>query len=346
MPRALTRVVRQGPQGVQVKLEQLPDFARVYEKLRSEPKRTAARRGFGRRRGGGRPRGPLPDAAVLGDAWLGPAVADGLLSPVLGAEEEAWWAHVPPALRRVARRAPGSGAVSDYGFVWGVPFRWGCACIAFRRDRVPPERRSAGAWGWGDLWHPGLAGRVGLGESARFLGALTLLRMGASANVEDLADVGLREFAGEFTALRRQVRVASEDSALKALEAGDVWAAALWTGPALAAAVARSPKIELAVPAAGTLLWADLMVSPSRPLGSPPASPLVPLWHDFLLEPARAEPSLGLSRGSASPHLFPPLGDGARGKFIPPDSCLERSDFLEPLSDIALAQLQKVVLAL
>ena len=72
----------------------------------------------------------------------------------------------------------------------------------------------------------------------------------------------------------------------------------------------------------------------------------MPLWHDFLLEPARAEPSLGLSRGSASPHLFPPLGDGARGKFIPPDSCLERSDFLEPLSDIALAQLQKVVLAL
>lgn len=335
---------------MQVKLEQLPDFARVYEALRRgrepPPQGGAGLRRWrqGRRTGGG----PLPDAAVLGDAWLGPAVADGLLDPLVGADEAAWWGHVPPALRRVARRAPGSGAVSEYGFVWGAPFRWGCACIAYRQDRVPPERQSPGAWGWGDLWHPGLAGRVGLAESARFLGALTLLRMGASANAEDLSDVGVRAFAAEFAALRAQVRVSSEESALKALEAGDVWAAALWTGPALASAVARSPKIALAVPDAGTLLWADLMVSPARLLGGQPASPLVPLWHEFLLEPARAEPALGLSRGSASVHLLSSggRGQGREGNFLPSEGCLQRSEFLEPLSEGALEQLREVVLAL
>ena len=335
---------------MQVKLEQLPDFARVYEALRrgSETPRQGGL-GLTRRRQGRSTKGaPLPDAAVLGDAWLGPAVADGLLDPLVGAEEATWWGHVPPALRRVARRAPGSGAVSDYGFVWGAPFRWGCACIAYRRDRVPPERQGPGAWEWADLWHPGLAGRVGLAESARLLGALTLLRMGASANAEDLSDVGVRAFAAEFAALRAQVRVGSEESALKALEAGDVWAAALWTGPALASAVARSPKIALAVPDAGTLLWADLMVSPARPLGSQPASPLVPLWHEFLLEPARAEPALGLSRGSATVHLLPSRGGGpgGAGKFFPSEGCLQRSEFLEPLSEVALEQLRDVVLAL
>lgn len=189
---------------------------------------------------------------------------------------------------------------------------------------------------------------MGLAESARFLGALTLLRMGASANAEDLSDVGVRAFAAEFAALRAQVRVSSEESALKALEAGDVWAAALWTGPALASAVARSPKIALAVPDAGTLLWADLMVSPARLLGGQPASPLVPLWHEFLLEPARAEPALGLSRGSASVHLLSSggRGQGREGNFLPSEGCLQRSEFLEPLSEGALEQLREVVLAL
>ena len=101
-------------------------------------------------------------------------------------------------------------------------------------------------------------------------------------------------------------------------------------------------------PDAGTLLWADLMVSPARPLGSQPASPLVPLWHEFLLEPARAEPALGLSRGSASVHLLPSRGGGpgGAGKFFPSEGCLQRSEFLEPLSEVALEQLRDVVLAL
>ena len=65
-------------------------------------------------------------------------------------------------------------------------------------------------------------------------------------------------------------------------------------------------------------------------------------------EPARAEPALGLSRGSASVHLLPSGGGGRgrEGKFLPSEGCLQRSEFLEPLSEGALEQLRKVVLAL
>ena len=61
-----------------VKVEQVQQLGQVYEGLRDM-------------QGAGKQKRRRPaDLAVLGDAWLGPAVADGLLQPIVGAERSRW----------------------------------------------------------------------------------------------------------------------------------------------------------------------------------------------------------------------------------------------------------------
>jgi len=97
-----------------------------------------------------------------------------------------------------------------------------------------------------------------------------------------------------------QVRLFSQSEARRALAAGDVWA---WVGPSeeLLPAVASSSNVRLVAPASGTALWADLWVVPAAAgtNGADSAegdagertepSPLLPLWLEFGLQPARCE---------------------------------------------------------
>ena len=90
----------------------------------------------------------------------------------------------------------------------------------------------------------------------------------------------------------------SERDASRALAAGDVWAL---VGPSeqMLAAAARSSNVKLAAPASGTALWADLWTVPaaagadagcSAEDDAPMPSPLLPLWIEFALQPARYYP--------------------------------------------------------
>ena len=307
-----------------VKVEQVQQLGQVYEGLRDM-------QGAGKRK-----RRHPADLAVLGDAWLGPAVADGLLQPIVGAERSRWWGLLPPELRRLVRRDAAGGG-SSHGWVWGVPYRWGCAAIVYRKDKL---RR--GVDGWRDLFRAELAGKVGFVGSTRMLLACALQSLGLSVNPDDLHRHP--EVQQRLEALVRNVRVFGESDALKALEVGDVWATVAWTSPQVHNLVARNNKVGVAVPGEGTVLFCDVMVTPARSAESPPRSPLTELWLDFVTQPARAEPHLGLSQGAASFHTLeggPPAG---KGKLMPGPETLGRSEFLYPLPDAALAQLRGMVL--
>ena len=96
-----------------------------------------------------------------------------------------------------------------------------------------------------------------------------------------------------------QVRLFSQSEARRALASGDVYA---WVGPSeeLLPAAASSSNVRIVAPASGTALWADLWCVPAaagaedaaaaarkdRPWPEP--SPLLPLWFEFALQPARS----------------------------------------------------------
>jgi len=292
--------------------------------------------------GGGREGAAGADAVSLGDAWLAPAVAAGLLAPVPVAAAARWRARLPAAWEALCTRLPdGSLApAAAGGRLYGVPYRWGATLLALRTGR--PE--AAGLSDWSGLCAPQLAGRLALPAAPRELLAIALLSLGVRPNTLRLRDLpaaaGAEALEERLRLLaRRQARLldAGDGSALKALATGDVWAAAGEASEVLAFA-RRTPGIRVIAPASGTLLWADVWALPAARAAD--ASPLLGQWYDFTTSPARAAPAAGL-RGGAAPGLLPPppaqppppcaADCELVGGCMPSAAVLARSSFLAPL---------------
>lgn len=64
----------------------------------------------------------LADVVTLGDAWLGPAIARGLLAPIPGAEGARWWRRLPRRWQRLARRNA-HGFPDERGEIYAAPYR-------------------------------------------------------------------------------------------------------------------------------------------------------------------------------------------------------------------------------
>lgn len=64
----------------------------------------------------------LADVATLGDAWLGPAIARGLVQSIPGAETYRWHRLLPPRLQQLVRR-DARGQYDPHGQVYGAPYR-------------------------------------------------------------------------------------------------------------------------------------------------------------------------------------------------------------------------------
>ena len=294
--------------------------------------------------------GEAADALTLGDAWLGPAVAAGLLAPIPRAEGARWRSRLPAGWEALVRRG-GDGSPSPHGALFGVPYRWGCTLLALRTDRGPACDECSD---WEGLWAPGLAGRVAVPASSRELLALALRSLGCSPNTPSPRRLppGVSAAAVEErvrTLWGRQARTLAEGGgALKALALGDVWAV-VGSSIELLAFAQRTPNVRVIAPASGTQLWADLWVLPARRAAAPGGpSPLLPQWYDFTTSPARAQPAMGVKMG-ASPLLMPPfLPEGepparsaprpcaedaalVRGGLFPSPAVLSRSAFLLPL---------------
>ena len=323
---------------VKFKMTTCASVAEVYSNLANDGKKTRG-----------------ADCATLGDEWLAPAIANGLIQPVPNAESSMWYRSLPPVWRALVRRDPRTGEVSSSGLIYGAPYRFGCAMLAYRKDKlpkgVPPPRD------WEDLFDPRLKGLIGMPNAPRLVLSAALKAEGLSANAADVGGVDGRVSARVRT-LRENVKVFDDLQYSQAIACGDC---AVVVGPSedIFSVARRSTLIGLAVPRSGTTLWSDCWVVPtaaSRNKGGVP-SPLVEQWIDYTLSPGRINMRVGL-KGGVSPLMFdgggvqsgfarypmvsrPVLGkdegDMLKG-WIPDDSVWAASEFQLPLSPRARAQ--------
>lgn len=311
---------------------QIADMFRLLQRWKSP--QTARRRWLPIPLPTDQPRQPArADLVTLGDAWLQPAIEQGLIRPL---QPEAWehWSSIPEAWRRISQRDE-QGLVSSSGQVWGAPYRWGTTVIAYRKDKFernglkPPQD-------WADLWQPGLRGRLSLLDQDREVIGLVLKKLGQSYNVADPAAVtGLVE---EARSLHQQVKFYSSTAYLEPLLLGDTWAAVGWSTDVL-------PRLEsqrhlaVVVPQSGTALWADLWVQAATPL-SDAVLGLMNEWIDFCWNPAIAG-QFSLASRAVSP-IVPSLERAtlpqslqADQVLLPLPEVLARCEFLEPLPEAA-----------
>ncbi|KAG2487410.1 hypothetical protein HYH03_013979 [Edaphochlamys debaryana] len=254
----------------------------------------------------------IADAVTLGDAWLAPAVARGLVQPLRGAEGYRWWRLLPERMRQLVRRNPVTGLADPNGLVFGAPYRWGATLVAYRRDRLL-RRGGTPLLDWSDLLQPSLKGRIAMTDSPRELlaAALRSLGLGANAGAAELAAAGLSEqdLKDRVAALRAQVRLFSSRDHCRALQAGDVWAV-VGDSSDLVLVAERSGNVELVSPLSGTQLWADVWAVPSGARGGhrqQGPSPLLAPWIEFTLSPGRVTGQPGL-KGGAPVAMLPDPG--------------------------------------
>lgn len=276
----------------------------------------------------------LADVATLGDAWLGPAIARGLVQSIPGAETYRWHRLLPPRLQQLVRR-DARGQYDPHGQVYGAPYRWGATLLLYRKDRL--LRR--GGWpllDWSDLMQPLLRGRVAMVDSPRELVAVALrtliaereqqqqqqerqergqqgskegavagrrdARLSVNASAAELAAAGITEdvLRERVAALRAQVRLFSSRDHIRALQAGDVWAV-VGSSQDLVLVAERGSSMELVAPLSGTQLWADVWAVPAGARGGnrqEGPSPLLPVWFEFTLSPGRITGQPGLKAGA------------------------------------------------
>lgn len=278
---------------------------------------------------------PLADLVTLGDYWLAKAIQQGLIQP-LALTELSNWQQLPEIWQTLVRRDQ-QGNLDPAGQIWAAPYRWGTTVMAYRADKF----RDLG-WtptDWSDLWRSPIKGRIALLDQPREVMGLTLKKLGKSYNTADLNTVASLE--AELSALHQQVRFYSSDTYLQPLVLGDVWLAVGWSRDVLAL-MRRNPDIKAVVPRSGTALWADVWVNPS---GSARQNlPLVEQWINFgwQTEPAT---QLSLLNQAASPVLMEekrraslPAALQTNALLLPDPQVLQRSEFLAPLSETAIAQ--------
>lgn len=321
-PQAIGRFRRQGGP---VRVSLMPQLADGLAMLQDLTARAAAN-GPGWRHwlpgGGG---STVPDLITLGDTWLADAIAADLLQP-FAPEDWALPVQWPgwTRWRQVIQRA---------GNIWGVPYRWGTAVLAYRRDKL--------AWmptHWEDLWRPDLHQRLSLPDTPRLPLGLTLKTLGAGFNEPDPSGIaGLR---AKLARLQEKTRYYSSRDYLQPLVLGDTWAAVGWSADVLALA-RQYPNIGAVVPAEGTVLWADLWVRPRQE--TPTAlSQRGRDWLAFCGQPETARLLTRFARGT-SPVVFPEI-DTPDLEIGP--GVMTRSEFLLPLPEAVWEQYRSLWLAM
>ncbi|XP_006854235.2 uncharacterized protein LOC18443994 isoform X1 [Amborella trichopoda] len=306
------------------------------------------------------------DLITIGDSWMNLAICEGIIEPILDAEEQDWYSSLPDKWKVYLRRNK-NGQLDPRGKIWGAPYRWGSMVIAYNKTKF--ERHNvAPIEDWKDLWRPELAGKISMVDAPREVLGAVLKYMGASYNSNDFSSQvsgGRTAVLQKFSALRRQVRLFDSMHYLKAFGAGDVWVAVGWSSDVLPAAK-RMPNVTVVVPKSGTSLWADLWAIPAASTFATDRiggrvrgpSPLIHQWIEFCLQPARALPfcqeivpgasPLALTRPynfieslettSGAPKLETNLIAG-----LPPPEILCKCEFLEPLSKEAFVDYQWLI---
>jgi putative spermidine/putrescine transport system substrate-binding protein len=289
---------------------------------------------------------PRPATLVsLGDYWLAEAIRQELIQPL---PELSQSGQLPARWQALAKRDR-QGNFSPTGQVWGAPYRWGMTVIAYRKDKF----RNLG-WqptDWTDLWRPELRQRFSLLDHPREVIGLTLKTLNQSYNTENLDAV--TELKKQLVALNQQAKFYSSNAYLQPLMLGDTWAAVGWSNEVLSL-MRRNQEISAIAPLSGTALWADLWVQEKRnrkteakstqttqPI-EPMLSQLTRQWIDFWWQPEIANQLSQFSSG-VSPIVTPAQPSSPAKRLLLADaSVFDRSEFLQPLSQQAIADFRSL----
>lgn len=279
---------------------------------------------------------PVPDLVTLGDYWLRKAIQQQLIEP-LPLERVSTWESLSPRWHQLAQRDK-AGLPDNSGKLWGAPYRWGTTLIAYNRNQF--DRLDWQPQDWPDLWKRELRGHLSLLDQPREIIGLTLKMLGKSYNEPNPEQVP--ELKEKLVALNRQAKFYSSQAYLQPLVLGDTWAAVGWSDD-LIPLVQRHKHLEAVVPATGTALWADLWVRPAR-LSNQQTDAEEAAWQrwiEFCWKPQIAEQISSLTN-AVSPILTQAdtedLPKASRQALLPSEETLERSEFLQPLPESAIAQ--------
>ncbi len=296
---------------------------------------------------GGRKDDPvISDLVTLGDYWLTPAIAQGLIQP-LDIEQLQQWQQLPPRWQTLVQRDR-QGNLDPNGQVWGAPYRWGSTAIAYRVDKL--QKLGWQPNDWSDLWRPELRDRLSLLDQPREVIGLALKKLGHSYNTEDLSKIP--QLKPELQSLHALVKLYSSDSYLQPLILGDTWVAVGWSTDILPI-LQRYSNLAAVIPASGTALWADLWVRPAakkqtnketNSANNSKSNDLWSQWIDFCWEPSIMQ-QISLRTRAASPMLNHERADLPKELqknplLLPEAELLEKSEFIQVLSPETTQQYQ------
>ncbi|KAM3115372.1 extracellular solute-binding protein [Phormidesmis sp. 146-33] len=279
-----------------------------------------------------------PDLVTLGDYWLETAIRQGLIQP-LNPDNWQQWKQLPDRWRNIVTRND-RGIPDPKGKVWAAPYRWGSTVIIYRKD-IFRQKDLQLPTDWSDLWREDLKGHISLPDQPREVIGLTLKHLGKSYNTADLKTVPNLE--SELLRLHQQVKFYSSDTYLQPLLLDDIWLAVGWSTDVLPL-IQRNQPIAAVFPPSGTALWTDLWVRPARVQN---ASNLLSDWINYCW---RTDVATQLSQFSfaASPILttlnsttLPPEVQ-SNPLLMPRAESLDRSEFLEPLTDTTVEQYRRL----
>ena len=245
------------------------------------------------------------DMVTLGDVWLQPTIANGLIQPLRGAKSSAWWKKLPYEFRELVLRDT-NGLYDPDGEVYGCPYNWGATVIAVRTDKAN-SALGGPVNDWKDLYNMALRGKVGMVASTREVVGSVLKGSGVSYNASASRIRATafgdnergRTIRDTLDALGGQVRLytSKPSEGLKALSAGDLWAFVGWSSDLIQYA-RRSPNITLVAPVSGTSLWADVMTMPTGCPNPRIARPFFDEWCKMMVDPIFCVPSKGIAGGA------------------------------------------------
>ncbi|MDR9404273.1 MAG: extracellular solute-binding protein, partial [Halothece sp. Uz-M2-17] len=279
----------------------------------------------------------IPNLVTLGDIWLEKAIQKQLIQP-LDITSVSNWNQLSAFWQNFLRRNE-QGHLDPQGKIWGAPYRWGSTVIAYRADKL----QAAGydpLTDWKDLWREELRHRISLLNQPREVIGLTLKKLGASYNTENLDQIpNLKQ---ELAALNQQVKFYSSQAYLQPLVLEDTWVAVGWSSDVLQLQ-RRYPDIKVIIPASGTALWADLWV---QPIKNPDLSETMLKWINYCWE-VDAATEIGLFTNASSPILLNqnpqqlPQTLKQDALRVPSPELIGKSEFLFPLSPQTQNQYQQ-----
>lgn len=338
-PPVITAFRQQLPPSVRLKIDIDQDIAALFQRLQNSRNPAAAKSpkislpiiGSSRSQG-------LANWVSLGDYWLQAAIAQQLIQP-LPTDTIPGLSQLPAAWTSLLRRDRQGFPVDD-GPLWATPYRWGTLAMVYSHRTF--KELGWQPTHWKDLWRDDLTGRIALPNHPRLTLGIALKSLGYSAN--DVAPQQHSDFVTALDKLPQQVKIYASVDYIQPLIQGDIALAVGWAAD-IRPLVTQYQQLRAIVPNPGTLLSADVWVSPTG--NAAPYTPAVltevdqqwlTYWWQSETQDTFSRRSDGLSPLLLRPETQVAAELTAETLLLPNSAQLNQSEFLYPLSESAVEE--------